>query len=70
MSFWTRLLFTVICWFLTMLVLIVVAAEYVPHAPAELGPKVLYALLVGACMIVVVAVTLWTWMWVWMRKYR
>ncbi len=71
MTFWPRMFCAAMCWFVSMLAILVTAGHYLPTVPAssDLGQKLLFTAGVGVASIVVLTVTLFFWLWLWARKY-
>ena len=70
MTFWPKMLGAVVCWFLSMLSLMVVADHYItPIATDSLGLKLLMVLAIVVVILVVTLAICAFWLWVWARKY-
>lgn len=69
MSFWPRMLGTVVCWFLSILMIIATLAYYHVLIPLPALDNLMialgYVLLAGVLVVIAAIATLAFWMWVW-----
>jgi len=70
-GFWPRLCCAVVCWFVSMIALIITVAHYTPPIPlsAELWMKLLLTVVIGIGVIAALVAVLAFWLWIWVRKY-
>ena len=72
MTFWPRLLIAVVCWFMSILVVIVLADYYLiplTQQYTSILSRLIYVLVASTGILMVIASTLVFWFWVWMRNY-
>lgn len=69
MTFWPRMLCAIVCWFLTVLLLITTGTYFLPQASlhASLLMRLFQTLVAGVVVLVGVGITLAFWLWVWIK---
>ncbi len=72
MGFWPRIGCAVVCWFLSMLILITMASHYITSMPSssELWLKILLTLAVGAGGTAATFAVLYFWLWLWIGRQQ
>ena len=70
-NLWSRLFCAVVCWFVSVLTIMIIAVHYTPPIPPSIEQhiKMLIMLSSGISMFVVILAVLAFWLWVWTRKY-